>query len=280
MRYLLTSEVLEQYLEYLKAEEKTIATIQKYRRDILHFFRFLAERQGVTKELVIHYKQVLTEKYAAASTNSMLVALNGFFAYLGWDDLKVKILKVQQQCFRDKEKELTKEEYKRLVRAARQEENERMYVLLQTICATGIRVSEHRFITVEGLASGKVRILNKGKERVILIPKELQQLLKGYCRQNGIYTGSVFVTRRGKPLDRSNIWHEMKALCQTARVDPDKVFPHNLRHLFAVTYYQLEKDIVRLADILGHSSVETTRIYTYTSGVEHMRNLSRLRLLI
>ena len=208
----------------------------------------------------------------------MLAAVNNLLGFLGWHECRVKQLRVQRQSFRQSERELTREEYQRLLRAAQSGKNERLYYLMQVICSTGIRVSEHKFVTVEAIRAGQARVRNKGKERLIFIPKELQKPLLRYCKQHGITSGAVFVTKTGKPMDRSNIWSDMKRLCEAARVDSGKVFPHNLRHLFALTYYRLEKDVVHLADILGHSSVETTRIYTATSGDDQRRVLSRLRL--
>lgn len=276
MERVLTQGRIDDYKTYLYKEERSPATIEKYTRDILAFYHSV--RDVVSKEAVIEYKRALAEKYKATSVNSMLVAINRFFQFLGWSECTVKLLKIQRKNFRETERELTRDEYLRLLEAARSQKNERLYFLMQAICSTGVRVSEHRFITVEAVKRGTARIVNKGKERLVLLPPMLKTLLLEYCRKRGIKTGPVFVTGSGKPVDRSHIWRLMKELCRAARVDPGKVFPHNLRHLFALTYYRLEKDIIHLADILGHSSVETTRIYTATSGNSQKKTLSRLGL--
>ena len=276
--HLLTTEKIEAFRTMLIAEERSADTVAKYVRDARAFFGFLPAGKQVGKEAVMAYKRYLTERYKATSVNSMLAAVNNLLGFLGWHECRVKQLRVQRQSFRQSERELTREEYQRLLRAAQSGKNERLYYLMQVICSTGLRVSEHKFVTVEAIRAGQARVRNKGKERLIFIPKELQKPLLRYCKQHGITSGAVFVTKSGKPLDRSNIWSDMKRLCEAARVDSGKVFPHNLRHLFALTYYRLEKDVVHLADILGHSSVETTRIYTATSGDEQKRVLSKLRL--
>ena len=210
----------------------------------------------------------------------MLVSVNRFLDFIGKKDCQVKLFKIQRNPFRKKDKELTKEEYNRLILAAKAKSSSRLFLMIQAICSTGIRVSEHRFITREALERGRITIYNKGKERVVFLPKKLKKCLLQYCRQNGIYSGPVFVTKSGTPVNRCNVWAEMKAWCKEAGVSPEKVFPHNLRHLFAVTYYRMQKDIVHLDDILGHSNIEYTRIYTFTSEEEHARVLSRMCLLI
>ena len=265
---------------YLIREERAAATIDKYERDIHLFLHQLVPDMPLSKESVLLYKQYLSEHYKTSSANSMLVALNRFFEFIDRRDCQIKLFKVQRVSFRKKEKELSKEEYRRLVRTAKSKQSDRLELLLQAICSTGIRVSEHRFITREALQSGVVCICNKGKERSVFLPKELRRELIAYCKHHGIHSGPVFVTRNGKPIDRRNIWAEMKALCNRAEVRPEKVYPHNLRHLFALTYYRIQKDIVHLADILGHSSIENTRIYTFTSDEEHICTLSRLQLLL
>lgn len=271
---------LERFRDNLIREERAEATIEKYVRDIRKFIGQLQPDQALTKESVLLYKQSLAEHYKTASANSMLTALNCFLEFIEKRECQVKLFKVQRNPFRKKEKELTKEEYRRLVMAANGKHNERLSLLLQAICSTGIRVSEHRFITRESLHAGVVSIYNKGKERSVFLPKELRRKLLGYCKKHEIRTGPIFVTKNGAPLDRCNIWSEMKKLCDAACVKPEKVFPHNLRHLFALTYYRLQKDIVRLADILGHANIESTRIYTFTSDEEHLHTLSRLNLII
>lgn len=272
---------IKAYQTFLFEEERSEATISKYMRDIRGFYKFLNENQIITKESLVNYKQYLTEQgYQLTSINSMLVAINGLLDYLGLAKLKLKLYKIQRKSFYEEDKELTKQEYKRLLDTALLRNNKRLYTLIQTICGTGIRVSEHQYITVEALQENKAIIHNKGKVRVIFIPEQLKKLLQQYCRNEGIQTGAIFITRSGKPMNRSNIWGAMKELCENAQVDQHKVFPHNLRHLFAITYYRLQKDVVRLADILGHASIETTRIYTMTSGKECAKSLSKMDLVM
>ena len=275
-----TETQLEKFKQFLIDEERAAATIEKYRRDVQAFFTWLPEKTEVSKEMVLEYKRKLAAQYKSTSANSMLVALNRFFGFCGRRDLQVRLLKVQRVSFRERSREMSVEEYKRLVRAAREKKDERLSLLIQPLCSTGIRVSEHRCITVEALRSGSICIDGKGKERAVFLPKKLQKQLKHYCKERKITTGPVFITKSGKPLNRCNIWAEMKALCKNAGIEPQKVFPHNLRHLFALTYYRLEKDIVRLADILGHANIETTRIYTSTTEEECLRSLSRMKLLL
>ncbi len=270
-------KALTDFMIHLHNEEKTASTCTKYNRDICDFLHWLSQNE-LCKEAVLAYKSKLVEKYSPASVNSKLSSLNSFFSFINRFDCKVKFLKVQRQIFALKEKELTKSEYYRLIKAA--SHNMRLKLLMQTICSTGIRVSELQFITVEAAKKGRVSINCKGKMRVVMLTPELCRELKKYVRSRQIISGSIFITRSGKPLDRSNIWAEMKKLCQRAGVEPGKVFPHNLRHLFARTYYSIQKDIVRLADILGHSNINTTRIYTAESGEQHMRQLRKLGLLI
>ena len=273
-----TKDHINAYLAHLADEEKSAATLEKYRRDLLAFIAWL-DGKPLDKTTVLAYKAHLVEHYAPASVNSMLSALNSFFAYYDRYDLHVKTLKIQKPIFAPKEKVLSKAEYERLLAAAKNANNERLYLLMQTICSTGIRVSELRFITVETVRRGMARIRCKGKIRQVFLPDALCVKLTAYIRKQKITSGAVFVSRTGKPLDRSNIWAMMKALCTAAGVSQQKVFPHNLRHLFARTYYSLQKDIVRLADILGHSSVDTTRIYTMETGDVHRRQLEKLGLL-
>lgn len=218
--------------------------------------------------------------HAPATVNSILAAVNGFFRFMGWKDIAVKLLKIQKALFCDERRELTRAEYARLVSAAQKVGNERLSLVMQTICATGIRVSELRFITVEAVTTGRAELCNKGKRRTVFLPGRLRRLLRKYLQKQKKTAGAVFTTRTGRPLDRPNIWRDMKALCESADVEPGKVFPLNLRHLFARTYYSLEKDLSRMADILGHSSVNTTRIYTVESGGVHQRQLERMGLII
>lgn len=273
-----TSELIFEFQSYLIQEEKSKSTLEKYLRDITAFMFWLGTRT-VEKNVVLEYKSMLIGKYAPASVNSILSSLNSFFAFHQWFDCQVKTIKVHRPIFSSSEKELTKAEYERLLKAAQQKQNKKLFYLMQTICATGIRVSELKFITVEAVHKGEALIHCKGKMRVVLLPKQLCKMLKGYILQQHIKQGPVFVSKYGRPLDRSNIWKLMKSLCDYAGVPREKVFPHNLRHLFARTYYSLEKDIVRLADLLGHASVNTTRIYTVETGEVHRRQIQKLGLL-
>ena len=275
----LTVTLIQRYAGHLCDQERSAATIQKYVHDLTALSTFLDGRP-MTKGLLLEWKEGLIGRYAPASVNAMLAAVNRFLTFLGRNDLRLRPLKIQRALFLPADKELTRAEYIRLVRAAQSRDNQRLALVIQTICATGIRVSELRFITVEAVQTGRAEVVNKGKRRAVFLPEKLRRLLKGYLRAQKITAGAVFLSRRGNPLDRSNIWRDMKALCQRAGVAPGKVFPHNLRHLFARTYYALEKDLSRLADILGHSNVTTTRIYTAESGAVHARQIGRLNLVV
>ena len=270
--------LIEKFRNYLINEEKSRATVEKYMHDVSAFSLWLCKRT-VDKSTVLEYKSYLMENYKPASVNSVISSLNSFFNYNEWYDCKVKSLKIQKKIFASKDKELTKAEYERLLDAARAKNNERLYLLMQTICSTGIRVSELQFITVASINAGVANINCKGKLRQVFLPKALCKILIKYAREQKITSGSVFVSRTGKPLDRSNIWNDMKKLCEYAGVSKDKVFPHNFRHLFARTYYSIQKDIVRLADILGHSSINTTRIYTMETGDVHRMQMEKMGLL-
>lgn len=275
----LTDEIIHGFEKYLRGEEKSENTIEKYLRDV-RAFALYADGE-ITKETVIAYKQGLIDNgYAVRSINSMLASINSLFSFLGWNDCKVKSIKLQRQIYSPEEKELTKAEYMRLVNTAKQKGNERLNLILQTICGTGIRVSELQFITVEAVKCGEATVSLKGKTRSVFIVKGLQKKLLRYAAEQGIQLGCIFVTRTCKPMSRTNIWREMKSLCEQAGVNPKKVFPHNLRHLFARTFYGIEKDIAKLADILGHSSINTTRIYIVTTGSEHRRRMENMRLII
>lgn len=274
----ITREKIEKFKCFLIEDEKSSATIEKYIHDVTTFFTWLIGCK-LDKLTVLRYKEYLTGKYAPASVNSILSSLNSFFEYNEWHGLKVKMLKIQKQIFAERNKELTKSEYERLLTAAKQKKNERLYYLMQTICSSGIRVSELSSITIEAVKNRKANIKCKGKMRVVILPKDLCKMLTEYAKRQKITSGPVFVTKTGNPLDRSTIWKMMKALCESAGVEREKVFPHNLRHLFARTYYSIQKDIVRLADILGHSSVNTTRIYTMETGDIHRRQIQKLGLL-
>lgn len=274
----ITANMIEKFRKHLLNEEKSAVTVEKYIRDVKSFKKWVAGREIVKAEMLL-YKEHLIELYAPASVNSILSSLNSFFGFNEWYDLRVKNVKVQRQMFVSADKELNKSEYERLLRAAKNKKNEKLYLIMQTICSTGIRVSELKFITVESVKSGQAQVKLKGKVRTVFLPDELVKLLKRYVGEQEIESGSVFVTRTGKPIDRHGIWKAMKELCESAGVKKEKVFPHNLRHLFARTYYSIQKDMARLADILGHSNVNTTRIYTIETGEIHRRQIQRLGLV-
>ena len=277
-RYL-SGQLITNYVDYLRAEERSSGTIEKYLRDIRAFSIWLQGR-AVTKECLTGWKEYLLEQhYAPVTINSMLAALNGLFRFLGWE-YHIKFLKIQRKIFRDKSRELNQEEYKRLLAAALEQGKERLALLMETICATGIRVSEAKFITVESVRGGCADIALKGKIRTILIPGKLARKLLEYAKKQKTVSGEIFLTENGKRLNRCQIWAEMKKLCRTAGVEASKVFPHNLRHLFARVFYTACRDIVRLADVLGHTSIETTRIYLMTSGTEYASQLERLGLIL
>lgn len=274
----LTDELCNAFEKELREQERAPATVEKYMRDLRAFGAYVGESE-ITKQIVLDYKSYLQVRYAAASVNSTLSSLGAFFAFCERRDLCVKRIKQQKNVFAAKEIELSRVEYERLLAAALEKGNRRLYLLMQTVCACGIRVSELQFITVDAVKRGYADIACKGKRRRVYLPAELCRQLKSYLKAKGIVSGAVFVTRSGKPLDRSNIWSDMKKLCRAARVSEEKVFPHNLRHLFARTYYSIHKDIVRLADILGHSAIDTTRIYTMESGDVHRKQINRLGLV-
>ena len=275
----ITAGQIEMFTAYLRREECAGGTVEKYRRDVYAFARWLAGRE-VTKEGVAGWKaQLLTKQYAPTTINSMLAAVNAFFRFMGWEHLRIRFLKIQRQMFRDASKELSRAEYDRLIKTARNRGQDRLALLLETIGGTGIRVSEVRHVTVEAARQGKAEISLKGKIRTILLPNKLCRKLLKYAGKNKIASGGIFLTGSGTHLSRRQIWAEMKKLCRYAGVEPCKVFPHNLRHLFAITFYKASRDIVRLADILGHSSIETTRIYLLITGVEYRKQLDRLGLI-
>lgn len=274
----ITNKMLDDFTEYLRGIERSEHTVGKYFRDARRFAEYVGESE-LAKSDVLGFKEKLRGEMSPVSANSILAAVNCFLKFLGLPTLCVKAFKIQRRLFSPKN-ELSESEYKRLVRAALDSKNERLALLIQTICATGIRVSELKFITAEAVRSGRAEVSCKGKFRVIFIPEKLRKILLAYMEKRGILTGAVFVTRSGKPIDRSNIWRDMKNLCAAAHVSPEKVFPHNLRHLFARSFYSLEKDIMRLSDILGHSSVSTTRIYTMDGGENHARQVNALNLVV
>ena len=279
MKKIITDSAVEEFENYLRFEEKSENTIQKYIRDV-RFLREFASVREISKTLAIEFKAYLAEKYELSSSNSMIAAVNAFFRFLGWGELCIKQFKIQRKAFCSEERELTKDEYFRLVNTAKQKGNERLNLILQTICGTGIRVSELRFITVEAARKGETVVTCKNKTRTIFIVRGLQKKLLNYSKRNRIATGCLFITKAGKPMERCSIWREMKRLCKDAHVSPTKVFPHNLRHLFARTFYGIEKDIAKLADILGHSNINTTRIYIIATGEEHKRKMENMHLII
>ncbi len=275
---MITSKQIEAFERHLYREEKSAATREKYMRDARAFCSY-ANGSEITKELVAGWKRQLVEQgYAVSSVNSMLASINSLLEFLDMALCRVKNLRTQRRTYCPEDQELTKAEYFRLLEAS--QKNEQLNLLLQTICGTGIRVSELRYFTVEAVSRGEVRVACKNKTRTILVPGRLRNILKNYAKKRAITSGAIFVTGTGKPLDRSNIWSAMKKLCTVAGVKPSKVFPHNLRKLFARTFYGIEKDIAKLADILGHGSIETTRIYIMTTGTEHRRKIERLGLVI
>ncbi|MBQ8869524.1 MAG: tyrosine-type recombinase/integrase [Oscillospiraceae bacterium] len=279
MARIITSARIGDFESYLRSDEKSENTIEKYLRDVRAFCGFAGAKE-VSKAVVMEFKASLVETYEVTSANSIIAAVNAFLRFMGWMDCCIKQYKVQKKAFCSEEKELTKAEYIRLVNTAKQKGNERLNLILQTICGTGIRVSELQFITVEAVRKGEAVVSCKNKTRTVFIIRELQKKLLNYIKTKGIATGCIFITKSGKPMSRCNIWREMKALCEQAGVSPEKVFPHNLRHLFARTFYGIEKDIAKLADILGHSSINTTRIYIITTGAEHKRKMENMRLII
>lgn len=275
----ITTEQLVAFRIYLAEDEKSCATIEKYMRDLRHFIQY-AKNRPIDKSLVMEYKANLGQNYAIRSANSMLAALNAYFRFAESPELCVKQFKLQKESYCSDEKELTKAEYIALVRAAEEKNNQRLALVVQTICSTGIRVSELQYITVEAVKSGEAVVSCKGKIRKIFIVPALRKKLLRYANRQKIQEGALFRTSTGKPLNRSNIWRDMKRLCKSAGVSPGKVFPHNLRHLFARIFYGIEKDIAKLADILGHSNINTTRIYIMTTGVEHQARMERMRLVL
>ena len=278
-RQKLQETMIPPYETALREAEKSAATMEKYLHHVRQFVAHDAGRR-IDKALVLEYKTRLGKLYAPSSANAALAAVNGFLRFWGFESCCVKPFKVQKQVYCSEEKELTREEYVRLIKAAKEKSSERLALLLEAICATGIRVSELQFITVEAVSQGEAIVTCKGKTRTVFLPAALQKKLRRYIQGQKIQSGSVFVTRTGKPMNRSNIWREMKALCERANVAPSKVFPHSLRHLFARCFYSIDHDVAKLADILGHSNINTTRIYIITTGAEHRRKMETMRLVI
>lgn len=278
MDFINYTEILEKYELYLYEEERSKNTISKYIRDIKKFLDFMKEKE-FNKKQIMQFKEYITLNYVPISVNSIIVAINGFLDWIGASEFKVKLLKIQKDVFSSPEKELTEREYERLICVAESNGDYKLSFIIQTICSTGIRVSELKYITVASIKSGRAKVSCKGKNRTIFLPKKLCKALSKYCFENNIVSGIVFVTKNNKAMDRSNIWKMMKRLCKQANVSENKVFPHNLRHLFARVYYKIEKDIGKLADILGHSSIDTTRIYTMETGVKHARQMDKMNLV-
>lgn len=276
----LCTEMIEAFRNYLYERENAPSTVRKYVSDVRTLYQFLDGRAKLDKQLVVSYKQWLVCSYAPSSVNSMLAALNQFLTFLGAENLKVKRLRLQKQLFLDKEKEMTRAEYQRLTQTAVKNGKVQLCLAIETLAVTGARVSELMFFTVEQVKRGKIEILNKGKRRVVLLAKGLREELLHYAASNAIKSGPIFVTKGGRAKDRSNLWREMKCLGKEARVNPQKIFPHNLRHLFARTYYKSTKDLAGLADILGHSSMDVTRIYTAETGDAFIRQIERMGLLL
>ena len=277
--HILTMDQLVLFQQHLAGEEREQSTIEKYMREVRSFQTWLTGRPVTTKIVASWKNHLRTEGYKPETINSKLSALNKFFSFMGWSECRMKYLKIQRKLFRGTERELTKAEYIRLLETANSGGKVRLALLIETICATGIRVSEVKYITEEAIQAGRADIALKGKIRTILLPGKLCRKLQKYARKQKITSGEIFLTRSGKGISRRQIWAEMKALCKKANVAPSKVFPHNLRHLFARTFYRACRDVAKLADVLGHSSVETTRIYLISTGVEHARQLERLGLI-
>ncbi len=276
---IIETKMLEAYKVYLRENEKSKATCEKYVRDVNHFAEFAGGKE-VDKGVLLDYKAELEKEYAATSANSMIAAVNSFLRYVGWCELCIKQFKIQKEAYSPEEKELSAVEFQRLVKTAENHKKERLSLVIQTICGTGIRVSELPYLTVEAVKKGEATVSCKGKTRKIFMVSKLRKKLLDYAKRNHIDSGMLFTTKTGKALDRSNIWREMKGLCELAGIPTEKVFPHNLRHLFARTFYSIEKDIAKLADILGHSNINTTRIYIMTTFAEHKRKMESMRLII
>ena len=275
----LTAGQVQAFVNHLRHEERAGATVEKYKRDAKAFSAWQG-RRVVTKETVLAWREhLLRTGLSPVTVNAKLSALNSLFQFLGWVDCRVKFLKIQRRTFREPSKELTREEFHRLLKSAQSQGKERLELLMETVCATGIRVSEVRYITVEAALRGVAEVRMKGKIRMILLPKKLCRKLLRYAKRQKTTAGEIFLTSRGEGLSRKQIWREMKSLCEEAAVEPSKVFPHNLRHLFATLFYRVCRDIVKMADVLGHSSIETTRIYLISTGTEHARCLDRLGLV-
>ncbi len=276
----LTDSIINAFKEYLIDNDKSVYTVDKYIRDVMKFEEFAGDCE-IVKETAGEYRNYLVRKgYSVRSINSMLSSVNALFEFLNRHDLKVKTIKMQRSVYCPEDKELTRAEYQRLCTAAKMKKNNRLELIIETVCATGIRIGELKYITVESAKRGEAVVTLKGKTRYVFIPKELKRKLLRYASEHNIKSGMIFVTRTGKEVNRTNVWRDMKNLCKDAGVKPEKVFPHNLRHLFARTFYNIDKDIAKLADILGHSSIDTTRIYIISTGAEHRRLIEKMKLIL
>ena len=278
--FTMKTELIEEFSYHLYSQEKTAATIRKYSTDLKTFLGYLGTDRQVHRIRLLEYKEWLRQQYVVSSANSMLAAVNSFLDYLCFPELKVKSYKVQKRMFLDSEKEMTKTEYRKLVETARKKEKSQLALILEAICATGVRVSELKYLTVKNLQDGRLEVCNKGKIRIVLIPESLRKKLLCYAGKQGIKSGPVFITRSGKPKDRSNIWTEMKVLAEQTGIKPKKVFPHNLRHLFARSFYKVTNNLAALADVLGHSSLEVTRIYTADTLKKFQGMIEQLDLIV
>ena len=279
MQKIITNTMFEDFCHYLRENERAEATISKYLYDVRCFSRY-ANGHGISKDMVLAYKATLMQKYAVSSANSMIASLNAFLRFMHWNEFCVRQFKMQKKIYCNEEKELYKTDYMKLLHTATQKRNDRLHLLIQTICATGIRVSELSAITIEAARKGEAVISCKGKTRKVFIVSKLRNKLLKYALKARIQAGAIFVTKTGKPMDRSNIWREMKKLSEEAAVPKEKVFPHNLRHLFARTFYALHKDIAKLSDMLGHTSINTTRVYMISTGMEHRRQMENMQLIL
>ena len=276
----ITDGIINEFKEYLIDNDKSAYTVEKYIRDVLKFKEYLCDNE-IEKETAGEYKNYLVRNgYSVRSINSMLSSVNALFEFLDRNDLKVKTIKMQRSVYCPEDKELTRAEYQRLCMAAKMKKNNHLELIIETVCSTGIRIGELKYITVESAKRGEAVVTLKGKTRFVFISKELKRKLLRYASEQKIKSGMIFVTRTGKAVNRTNVWRDMKNLCKDAGVKPEKVFPHNLRHLFARTFYNIDKDIAKLADILGHSSIDTTRIYIISTGAEHRRLINKMKLIL
>lgn len=280
MEQTITADLIAEFEEYLFDNEKSRPTIEKYLRDVRMFANYCCDSTTICKKDVIRFKEYLESNYAIASANSIISSINSFFRFVNRNDLIAKHFKIQRKIYCSEKRELTKTDYEKLIKVALKNNNERLSLIIQTLGCTGIRISELKYITVDAARTGEVTIRCKGKTRTVFLISKLRTKLIHYAKKNGIQNGVIFITRGGKPIDRSNVWREMKNLCAECGIDKEKVFPHNLRHLFARSFYKIEKDIAKLADVLGHSSINTTRIYIISTGSEHRRQMENLKLVI